>query len=423
MITIFGKRNWFSHWKTRNTLFVFAYFIASITLAATSSQAQTASFDDLLEILETHPSIISIEHQAVAETELAKAERGLPDPTLSVGINNVPVNNPEFDRYLPTNKMVGLSQQIPNFGVRKARSERRREVSEVLRLRADYQYARLKAALIGALVDQQKIIGQIEISKRQLELYRELDNILRGELASGQPSYFRFSEVDVERTDVDRRLNDLNNQQKDIQARLFWLVGAAPAIIPPQIKALNWDSSPLSLYPALIADRQVAAARMSVKEGKSAFGPNFGLSLQYLQREEGALGTFAGDDWFSAGASVTIPLWAGTNQTPRLRAARAGEASAKAQYQDIVASWRQSLTSLYSAYATAQKNVKILKDKGHSLSEVIEASQRNYEAGQTGFEQVLDAEISQLTISSQLEDEKARVVKLAAEINSHMVTP
>lgn len=404
-----------------------AALTAALALVPGVSQAASAqSFEGLAARLEDHPSVAALRDRAQNSEELAHAARALPDPTISLGVNNVPIREPSFDRFLPSNKSVGIHQMIPNGGVRRARSARERGQARQFDLQAAYRVSLLRAELIVALADKARIGGQIAHAQKQLELYGEMEEILRGELEAGRPIFFRLSEIDVERANVDRRLTDLRNELARADARLVQLVGEVADMAPPPMTLRRWQGDPHSLYPVRIADAGLAMAQANVREGKAEYGPDVGVSLQYKQREagvsEGGM-PFAGDDWFSAGISFSVPLWAAQNQAPRLRAARARESSAKASLHAVLRTTRERLTSLYSVHESAVRNIGILTAKEKSLRDLIEAARRNYEAGRGTYVQVLDGEIGLLTLLSQIEDERVRKLKAAAKANSHLVLP
>lgn len=397
-----------------------------IALGGVPPAASAAGFEDLAGRLGEHPSVAALSEQAKSSEDLARAARGLPDPMLSFSVNNVPVTDPAFDRFLPSNKAVGIEQQIPNAGVRRARSERERTRGRRFDLLASYQLSRLRADLIGVLADIARIERQRDQARKQRKLYDEMERILRGELEAGRPIYFRLSEIDVERANVDRRLNDLRNERAAAEAALVRLVGEAAAVPPPGVTLRRWNGNPQTLYPVRIAETDIGMAAAGVREGKAAFGPDIGLRLQYQQREDGISDSglpFAGDDWFSAGISVSVPLWAGQNQAPRLRAARARESAARSSRHAVLRQAREQLTALYSAHDSAARNIEILGAKEQSLRELIASAKRNYEAGRGTLLPVLDGEIGLLILRSQVEEERARHLKTAARANSYLVSP
>jgi len=65
------------------------------TLFAESLYAQT--FSELEAKLQKHPQLQSLSYQADSQRQQSTASMGLPDPVVSLGINNFPVFDPSFD--------------------------------------------------------------------------------------------------------------------------------------------------------------------------------------------------------------------------------------------------------------------------------------------------------------------------------------
>lgn len=388
--------------------------------------AETPSFEDLETRLRDHPSLAALHAETEAREELSVAEGALPDPVFSLGVGSIPVRNPGFTREPDANKAFGVAQEIPNFGVRRARSARERGEARAAAAEADYRLAQLRAELITALAEKRGLKEQVGHTEAQLKKYDQLQEILRGEIEAGRPVYYRLSEIDVERADAERRIVELNAELAKTDASLVELVGEAPETAPPEVAIAAWDGGALSLRAARIADAGIDVAKAGVREGKAAFGPNFGVSFNYMQRENGidAGGMpFEGDDWFAAGVSVSVPLWAAASQSPRLKAARAREASAELSYQSVYRDIRQRLTSLSAEHGAAVRNVQLFERKAKALDETSAALRRNYEAGNSDYAPVLDAEIAKLTLLSELAAERANAIARAAQFNSELVTP
>jgi outer membrane protein TolC len=384
------------------------------------------SFEAIEAQLADHPSLAALRAEAEAREELAAAERALPDPVLSFGVGDIPVRDPGFRNDPDSSKMIGAAQAIPNPGVRRARSARERAQAGAAAAELAYRRALLRAQLIAALADKRRIGEQAALAERRLEKYAQMQEILRGDLEAGRPVYYRLSEIDVERADVERTLAALQASRAQTDAALVALVGEAADVDPPDFRLVEWDGGALSLHAARVADAGVAAAKAGVREGEAAFGPNFGVNFTYMQRDDGigpSGDPFAGDDWFAAGVSISVPLWAPKSQSPRLRAARARQAGAELSYQAVYRDVRERLTSLRAEHAAAERNIALFDQKAKALDATISALRRNYEAGNGGYAQVLDAEIAKLTLLSQLAAERANAIALAAHFNSELVTP
>ena len=172
----------------------------------------------------------------------------------------------------------------------------------------------------------------------------------------------------------------------------------------------------------MIAAEDIDIAKKDVGIADAAFLPNFGVNAIYKQREDGENGSFAGDDWFSVQAQVSIPLWASSNQKPKLKAAKDRQRSAMFAYDDVSRMWVKQMTTVESARDAAAKNVAVLQDKDHAMKGKIDAAQRNYEAGTEDLDRVLLAKIDRLNIQAQLAQVKAAHIAKAAEFNSNIAS-
>jgi outer membrane protein TolC len=412
--------------KTPKFRFIRASVAAAAFIVLGAGAAAAQSFEELEAKLADHPSLQSLRFEAEAREELSGAERSLPDPEISFGVGSIPVRNPGFEREPDANKAIGVAQHIPNPGVRRARSARERGEAAAIAAQTDYLLAQLRAELIAILAGKKRTKEQIAYAESQLEKYGQLQEILRGELEAGRPIYYRLSQVDVERAEIERGIVGYRSSLAEADAALVDLVGEPPDVAAPDIALIPWDGGALSLHATRISDAGVDIAKAGVREGKAAFGPNFGVNFTYMQRENGIDVTgspFTGEDWFAAGVSISVPLWAPKNQAPRLRAARARQAGAELSYQAVYRDVRQRLTSLMAEHGAAQRNIVVLDQKAKALDETIAALRRNYEAGNGDYAQVLDAEIAKLTLLSQLAEERANAIARAAQFNSELVTP
>ena len=147
-----------------------------------------------------------------AARERAQAATGLPDPVVSLGINNFPIFDPSFDTFLPTNKAIGIRQQIPNWAGREPRSAEALRRAVQNDAATDMRFAELRAALQIALIEKRRIEAQRILAEERDAKYAELEEIVQTEIDSGRPVVFRLAEIDVERAEVARTLAELEGQ-------------------------------------------------------------------------------------------------------------------------------------------------------------------------------------------------------------------
>ena len=396
----------------------FLSVITVLLLSAHSAKAET--FETYVERLSQHPQVESIIAESASSKAQAEGELGLPDPMFMIGVDNVPISDPAFDRFLPTSKVIGFSQAIPNPVLLGAKSRKLDEVSAKQQLMADYTAERLRYMFISKLAEYENVKTQEDIIHHQLSHYKELENAFKGQLESGSSVYQRFSEIDVERAEAERKLNNLQAQKEAIRAEFIRLVDEVPEMDVPEVTAIIWDKNPYTLYPVLLAAKDIDISRKDIKIADAAFLPNFGVNAVYKQREDGDNGMFAGDDWFSIQAQISIPLWAAKNQVPKLRAAKARERSAIHSYDNIAGQWVKQMTALKSAGEASARNIKVLQDKDNAMNQKIKAVQRNYEAGTANLDSVLLAKIDRANIQIQLANVRQEYISRVAEYNSNI---
>jgi len=389
-----------------------------ILLSVLPQHARAESFDAYVQKLEAHPQVGSVLAEGHAHQSMAEGEMGLPDPVFMIGVDNVPVSDPEFDRFLPSAKVIGFNQEIPNRGLREAKAKKWQQMSKKQSLIAQYTKARLRYMLIAKLAEYDSIKKQKRYIKNQLAHYRELENSFKGQIESGRSVYQRFSEVDVERAEAERKLNNLDAKQAMIEAAFVRLVGDVPDVKTPEVTDIAWDENADRLYPVMIAAEDIQIAQKDIGVADAAFLPNFGINAVYKQRED--VGNVSGDDWFSVQAQVSIPLWSSKNQKPKLNAAKYRERSAVLRHEDMKGLWIKQMTALKTARDAAAKNIKVLKNKSWAMKKKIDAAQRNYESGTDNLDTILLAKIDRFNIKSRLAQTMADHGAKAAEFEAHI---
>lgn len=408
-------------YKSRKPFLITA---CSLGLALAAPPLLAQSFQELEARLKEHPALEALRLQTKAYREDAVAAAAWPDPVVSVGVNNLPLLDPSFRAYLPTNKALGVSQQIPNGPERAARSERamgraaRNDAAESL------QFARMRAELIVALVERRRIAEQLALLRQQDSLYGELEQIVQGEIGAGRPVLFRLAEMDLQRSEIDRSLADLQGRRAELDARLQDLVGEAGDVAPPQLEPKAWSGDADAFHAVRVAREAITVADAGVSEAQAAWKPDWGLQLTYQQRDSGGLGTpFPGDDWVSAAVTFSVPLWGSRSQAPALRAARAERESARSRHSAVARKAAAQFAALDATRRAAEAATAALQTKISAIREQVAAQRTRYESGIGDYSPVIDGELAELILLARIADEKARRDRAVAQLNSLLVTP
>lgn len=401
----------------------FSFLACLLGLALGAPPAFGQSFQELEARLKDHPALASIRLQSEAYREDAVAATAWPDPVVSVGINNFPLFDPSFRTYLPTNKALGVSQQIPNRPERAARSaQARRSATRNDALEA-LQLARMRSELIVALVERRRISEQVSLLREQDSRYGELEQVIQGEIAAGRPVLFRLAEIDLQRAEVDRSLADLGGEEAEVEAHLEDLVGGAGQVPLPPLQPKAWSGSADAFHAVRVAQAEISVSEAGVSEAQAAWKPDWGLQLSYQQRDSGGREMrFAGDDWFSAAVTFSVPLWGNRSQAPALRSAKAQRESARSRYMAAARGAAAKYSALDAQRRAAEAAIAVLRQKVPAIREQVQAQRTRYESGIGDYSHVIDGELAELILMARIADEQARRDRAVAQLNSLLVT-
>ena len=280
---------------------------------------------------------------AARELESARAAvpqaGALDDPKIVVGVDNVPVKDPAFDRFLPTSKVLGLSQRLPfpgKLGLREdvARARARR-LEALYRDKVRDVVRRVKESYYDLwFVDQ-----ALEINRRNRDLFRDLERSAAAKYSVGKGLQQDVLKAQVELSKILNELILLRKRRQTLAAALNELrdrpvteavprpAGVVPAAFPWDLEELQAMAQENSLELRAL-DAAIKGRESAVALARRNFYPDMNVAVTYKQRVEGD--TFPGDDWFSAFVTVDVPLYFRRRQVPALAQARADLARIRA---------------------------------------------------------------------------------------------
>lgn len=380
------------------------------------------SFPELTARLDDHPSLVALRLEADAQGDRARAAGALPDPDVTLGVANLPVADPAFDRFLPTHKALGVRQALPDGLTRRARTARTRAKASTLRIQLAAERAVLTAELIALLADREALASRRDALRRQDATYAELAEAVEAEIAGGRAVAFRLGAVDAERAALGRARAALDAEAARIDAGLLDLVGIVPdGTSAPEVPLPRWSGAASAFYAVALAARGIERAEAEVDLARGAYRPDWGVSVTYQQREasgDGVAMAFPDDDWVTAQVTLSVPLYAARSQAPRLRAARADQAAAEARLQAAARRARARFETLIAEARAAETAAAAITAQLAALDARISASRTAYEAGYGDYSAVLDGEVARLGLEAGLATERARRAGAAARAGS-----
>jgi len=367
------------------------------TLAATLSVTPAPDIAALSARLDEHPALTALAVEAEARRLEGRSRLGLPNPSIALGANNVPVNDPlAFDEYLPSSKSVTVTQGLPSRGLRQARSAADEARARVALTRMRMQRDQLEAALLLSLreIDAAEDIEQLVA--RQLAVYDALAEVLESAAAAGESRFVALADIDAERATADTTAAEAARMAARARSRLESLVGAVGSA--PSLEAIDppMGDDELRFHAVALAEAQTDAAEAGVEIRERHFDLGYEVSVSYFQRESGAM--FDGDDWVSARVGVSVPLWSRWNQQPALEAARHDAEAAALRTADARRIALDDFRAATAAYAAGRRSRTALEGRIEALQALAAAAQREYEAGNSDLRPVLEARASALEV-------------------------
>lgn len=393
-------------------------FIYNATAFGQSPQRLT--LDESIELAIINDDWLSVseqEEQAFREQSIASGE--LPDPRMTVGLSNLPVDTFRFSQEPMTQLRVGVDQYFP-----------RGDTLEILRsldiLRSEvnpHQREERKAAVtlevsnlwLSTYFAEQAIL----LINNDRELFEQLVDITsaRYTTAAGLARQQDLVRAELELVRLDDRLAMLRQQQDSNKERLAeWLPYESlsvplspdlPELLPPseELQSLEEAGEFFLSHPIVRAqDKQIEIAQTQVELTKQLFKPSFNVGAGYGYRDDAQTG-FSTDrsDFFTLNLNFDLPLFTENRQKPRLRASHYRASARKTErillIKDLFANYQQAVAQLDAL----DEREAIFNDSLLSqLSDLSNATLASYTADEGDFEEVMRAYIAELNASIEL---------------------
>ena len=307
---------------------------------AADANAQTTRHPQLdalvTEAVQRHPEIRRARRAAAAAWQVPSRLDSLPDPMLSVAVQNLRTDKPSLDGSPMSGIEIGLRQDIPFPGKLGRRSEVATEMA-----RASDRSVKEKATLIALHV--REAYWRLHFAEQAEGIALENEKVL-GSLASTVLDRFsvgRGAQQDALQAQVAHsRVRALVEERHEaVQAEkhtLNGVVGRPPgaeiaATEEPAAEIPSLDRQALvaraqAQNPTILLHRaQVLVSEQSLREASYNRWPDLQLGVGYRFREAVPGDPSNGADMFGVNFGLTLPIWMGSKQNADMRQAGQGD--------------------------------------------------------------------------------------------------
>ena len=317
--------------------------LASLFVVSAVASAQTLMLEEALRIaLERDNSLPRIEALADARAEHAVAEGALPDPEVTVGYQNVPVNSFSTSNNMMTMAMVGVQQRFPPGRTRQLL--RKRGDFDAQALRADHRHRTLeiRTEVRQSWLDWYYAHQGISLARTIESGLDELAELAQRRLATATGRQRDVSQAQLELAALSQRIIELEAQSDIAAAELSrWLDGSVkgrtpgelpvwPGFVAEQLRAALPDHPALQ-GPAI----RMEQGRLDTELAREAYKPMWMVELSYGLRSGTDMATGRSvSDTITGMVSVSVPLFGRNRQDRRLQGAMYEREAARHDHRD-----------------------------------------------------------------------------------------
>lgn len=397
--------------------------IALTIFSASAAETMMASADTALSFKQAitvaqknDPWLTGNIHQQKALESMSVAVGTLPDPTVSIGLANLPTNGFDFGQEGMTQAKVGITQMFPRGETLKFKSQQLKLQSEMFPQQRLDRESKV-AVTVGSLwLDAYQVQQSIALIEKNKALFEQLADIAKASYSSavGKTRQQDIVRAQLELTRLEERLDKLGQQKNRFEGMLLqWLTQISDdnsatedvslaatfslhnivlsedlpkiALINHQLVYQdNWlqpnDLVPyFAKHPAVVAiDKKVKATKTGITLAKQKYQPQWGVNASYGYRADDPMGNSRAD-LFSVGVSFDLPIFTENRQDKEVQSAISTTEAVKTEKLLL-------LRKFISAYASSKGRLQRLKSRQQLYkSKLLPQMYDHVEAALTGY--------------------------------------
>jgi len=402
-----------------------ALIMDTVPESVPSFDSTTTLGDYLAVAMERSPRLRSAYNHWIGDVKKSEYAGALPDPMFSYAYFVEHVET----RVGPQEQRFGLRQPFPWFGTLGAKKDKAFAMSE-----ASYQlFEAAKYELfynVKAAYYDYYFLGQdISITGENLELLKFWESVAQSKYRVGLKQHPDVIKAQVELGKLEDHLRTLQEQVEPKAARLRALLNLPESVQIPIPQSISVAEITLDRDTVIAVIKQHnpnlrALERMVQSEragerlaGKQAM-PSFSVGVDYIQTGPAINPDMpeSGKDPWMVGASISLPIWFGKNSA-RKKEAAARRRVAQYNLQDSENQVVAMSERLIFEYSDALRKTRLYRDglvpKAEQSLNAIYAA---YQAGETDFLNLLDAQRQLLDFQLTVAREQARLGTKGAQL-------
>ena len=300
------------------------YLLLSLLLAVPAAHAETAkpsteNLDQLVQTaLDNNPELKSSSARWEMYKSRVKQAGALEDPMLMLKLQNGIVTDPlSFTRDAMTQKVIGISQQLPFAGKRKLKEDIAAAEAESYRWGVEERKLELARMVKEAYYQIYFTDKALSIIDRNIKILDDFITLAQTKYSVGQGAQQDIYKALLERSRMLDMKISLEQQRRSFEVNLNSLLNRPQSTKVGEVadfKLPPFDYTPEQLIAIAEENRpQLKTIRAQIEKGRAGhllaqkeYYPDFNVSFEYMQRQR-AMGS-DGSDMYSLGVTFNLPI-------------------------------------------------------------------------------------------------------------------
>jgi outer membrane protein TolC len=396
------------------------------------SDARQGVLDSLIQkALQSNPDIRASESMITRYKFQSNAAGALPDPSVSLGLINLPKNSLSFGETPMSGINIGVTQKLPWPGKLSNRKKLAANNYQIAQSQTDY----IKTAVIKSTTDSYITYSYWSLSippiQEFLELLEKTKSITEVRYENGENSIQDILNISTLQSRLKVRLLEAK-QNRDIA--LVWLRNVTydsslSENLAPTLGEVNsvknadvtFHGNPLLKQSELSVEK----SKINKSLEKSSYYPDITLGIDYRIREQVPGDPVRGQDFLSFKVGFTLPLWFHKSQRNKNEAARTMIHTSQEQMHSLVNNLTARMNEEKSNINTLIQSISEYDNSILPESRaLVDAAQIAYEVGQIDFVAYLNAQknlfeikLERLNLLKQYHLSRARFAEIIGTID------
>jgi outer membrane protein TolC len=402
-------------------------FIISLAVIFPMSAKALDSPEELAALaVKANPEISMLRHQIDALKEQEKASVVWKDPVVMVEYSNIPWESPSLGEHPMSGVQFRLQQTFPFPG----KNDRRQAVAEaqvdLKRLEVEELKNQLAAKVKQFYWRLSLVQRRTEIRNKHIGIVERLLEAVQAKYASGSANQQDILKLHVLKEKLTDEIQDLRQSGRELKAMINSALHrniVTPIEVNEEIPLIRCNATLDQLIQLAEKERvllkfwkkKAQAERLAAEKELYEGRPDITLWTGYRLRKEGDMDK--GDDFFSVGLSVPIPIDYTDRYDAKRRACLADSLASEEKYNLVLDEISFAIEKSLSKWERSCDKVKTYKEQLIPEAEAtLEAALSAWQVGRTEFSSLYQAELQLLNFEEAVIVARAQTVLMFLEV-------